>query len=304
MDDGYALAPMHTSLPSRFDPHLLTGAGDLLSRYDVLFCDIWGVLHDGIRAFDASNAALQRFRAGGGRVVLVSNAPSPLSGVEATLAEKGVARAAWDAIVSSGELALAHITEHDYRHIHRIGPAGRDSAFFTALGLPDTPLDAADAIACTGLVDDRTETGATYRARLAAPAARRIPFVCANPDLVVHVGDTLYLCAGTVAAEYQALGGPVVWCGKPYPGAYARAFEKAAILHGGAVPPHRVLAIGDAVRTDLAGAARAGIDALFITGGIHRDEVMRTGTIDPAALRDTLAGAGIGALAAMPALAW
>jgi HAD superfamily hydrolase (TIGR01459 family) len=289
---------------SSFAPDLLSHAGLLLQRYDVLFCDVWGVLHDGQRAFDASNAALIRFRAGGGTVILVSNAPSPAAAVARTLDAKAVARDAYDAIVSSGDIALAYIREHGFSRVHRIGAMDRDRAFFDAVSGPDTALDQCDAIACTGLVHDQTETGEDYRARLAEPARRRVPFICANPDLVVHVGDRLLPCAGAIATVYEALGGPVVWAGKPRPSAYVAAFAAAEGLRGHAVARDRVLAIGDAVRTDLAGAAAAGIDALFITSGIHRDDIMRGADIDAAAVRHLLTSAGIGAVAAMAYLGW
>lgn len=285
-------------------PPILTAAGDLIARYDVVFCDIWGVLHDGQRAFDASNIALTRFRAGGGTVVLVSNAPAPVAGVAATLAEKGVDRRTYDAIVSSGEQALMHIHSAGYKKIHRIGAAGRDSLFFADLASPDHPLADCDAIACTGLNNDSTETGESYRARLAPAVARGVPFVCANPDRVVHVGETLFQCAGAIAAVYEDLGGPVIWCGKPYASAYTLAFQKAAAVRGGPVPQKKVLAIGDAIAFDLAGAQGAGIDALFIASGIHRDTVMPKGQIDPAALERELSKAGVGAVATMTYLSW
>ncbi len=287
-----------------FNPEILANAGPLLQRYDVLFCDVWGVLHDGHRAFAASNDALTRFRAGGGTVILVSNAPSPSAAVAHTLASKGVAPGAYDAIVSSGDVALSYIAQQSFSRIHRIGPALRDSAFYDALVPPDCPLEQADAIVCTGLFDDLNETGEHYRERLTAAAQRGIPFICVNPDLVVHVGDQLLPCAGAVATVYEALGGAVIWAGKPRPSAYSAAFAAAEQVRGHRVLPHRVLAIGDAVRTDLAGAAHAGIDALFITTGIHRETVMAGPTIDVAKLQGVLRDAGIGAVAAMTYLCW
>ncbi len=160
---------------------IITHARTLLASYDVLFCDIWGVLHDGSRAFDAANDALSRFRAGGGTVILVSNAPMRADAVAAVLDQKAVARGAWDAIVCSGDIALRHISRHDYRAIHRIGPQVRDASFFTALPHDDVPIEAADAIACTGLLDDRAETAEAYRARLIGPAARAGPVRVRQP---------------------------------------------------------------------------------------------------------------------------
>jgi HAD superfamily hydrolase (TIGR01459 family) len=289
---------------SSFRPPLLKAAGDLLSCYDVLFCDIWGVVHDGERAIPASNVALQKFRAGGGTVILVSNAPAPVHGVAATLVQKGVTRDVYDAIVSSGEQALLHLRAAGYRRVHQIGAQGRDSAFFQDLALPDCAVEAAEAIVCTGLENDLTEQAEQYRERLRPAALRKLPFVCANPDLVVHVGAQLLPCAGQIAQLYEALGGPVVWCGKPHASAYALAFEKVAAIRGKQVAPARVLAIGDAVRTDLAGARMAGVDGLFITSGIHRDEIQRGPDVDEAAVEHLLTDAGIGARAMMTYLTW
>jgi HAD superfamily hydrolase (TIGR01459 family) len=303
---AFAAKPVHNALMTNahFTPAILGHAQPLLQRYDVLFCDVWGVLHDGNRAFAASNDTMTRFRASGGTVVLVSNAPSPSIAVARTLDDKGVVRSAYDALVTSGDLALAAIRTRGFQRVHRIGPAGRDDAFFDALTGPDSPLETADAIACTGLIDDVHETGESYRQRLTAAAKRGVPFVCANPDLVVHVGERLWPCAGAIAAVYEDLGGPVIWAGKPRPAAYIAAFEAAATVRGQPVAPNRVLAIGDAVRTDLAGAAAAGVDALFIASGIHRDVVMVGGAIDQAKLHALLTEADIGAVAAMTYLQW
>lgn len=287
-----------------FRPPVLIAARDLLARYDVLFCDIWGVVHDGEHALPASNEALRRFREGGGTVILVSNAPAPVHGVAATLVQKGVAPGVYDAIVSSGEQALLHMRDKGYRAVHQIGARGRDSAFFEDLNLPNWAIETCEAIACTGLENDLTETADSYRDRLAPALARSVPLVCANPDLVVHVGDRLLPCAGQIADLYERLGGPVVWCGKPHASAYQLAYAKVATLRGRDIDPSRVLAIGDAIRTDLAGARTAGADSLFIASGIHRDAVMHDNDINLAAVERLLGEAGIGATAMMTYLTW
>jgi HAD superfamily hydrolase (TIGR01459 family) len=270
-------------------PELITHLGPLFSRYDVLFSDVWGVLHDGHKAFEKCNEAFTRFRDGGGSVILVSNAPMPSDEVARVLDQKAVQRSAWDAIVSSGDLALAHIAAAGYRRLHRIWRPGFDEAFIKRLPGVDTPIEAADAIVCTGPVDERRDDPEQYRAQLEAPARRGVPFVCANPDLVVHVGPALLPCAGAIARIYEELGGPVFWGGKPHPAAYEEAFRLAAVLRGGAVMPAQVLAIGDAARTDLASAKTAGVDAVFVTTGIHRDELMDGAMIRPARLAEVLA---------------
>jgi HAD superfamily hydrolase (TIGR01459 family) len=260
-------------------PAIIERCGDLLAAYDVLLCDVWGVVHDGRRAFAEANVALTAFRARGGTVVLVSNAPTPSDNVARVLDEKGVIRDAWDAIVSSGDLALAHVRAQGWRRLHHIGPARRDRAFFEALGGPSVPIAEAEGLACTGFVDDRSETAEHYRERLEVALDRGLTLVCANPDLVVHVGHDLLPCAGALGALYEEMGGAVVWAGKPFPIAYETALAEAARLRGDDVPRARVLAIGDSIRTDLAAAAGAGVDALFIASGIHRDEALSGGEL-------------------------
>jgi HAD superfamily hydrolase (TIGR01459 family) len=286
-------------------PPILVHAGPLLVRYQAVFCDVWGVMHNGHTAYAEAGDALVRFRGQGGTVVLVSNAPVPAAGVERVLDKTGVRRDAWDAIVSSGDIALAHIAEKGYRHLHRIGPTRRDSMLFARLPGANLPLNEAEAIVCTGLADEINETVASYQPLIEAGIARGLPFVCANPDLVVDVGDRRYLCAGSIAAEYERRGGQVFWAGKPHPSAYASALARAGELRGAKPEPAHILAIGDAVRTDLAAAQGMGIDALFIASGIHNDEVLTDGEIDAAKLAALFApSATPPAVGVMTRLAW
>lgn len=283
---------------------IITSAGPLLEQYRVVLCDIWGVVHDGITAYQGANDALPRFRKSGGVVVLVSNAPRPGASVARLLDQKAVLREAWDDIVTSGDLALRHIAEAGYTRLYRIGPARRDRDFFDVLPGPHTDIGKAEAIVCTGLNRDREEQPEAYLPVLEEALARNLPFICANPDLAVHVGPDLLPCAGAVAALYENKGGTVFWAGKPHPIAYDSALERAAALTGGPVDRTHVLAIGDAVRTDLAAAAGAGVDALLIAGGLHRDEVVMDGAIVPPRLADLLAPPAPRAVAAMVNLAW
>lgn len=286
-------------------PPELTHAGPLLQRYDAVFCDVWGVVHNGLRAYPHACAALQRFREGGGTVVLLTNAPVPEHRVAAMLDMRHVPASAWDGIVSSGAIALSHMRARGYRAVYGIGPRDRDAAFFEKAGAQFVPIMDAQAVVATGLNDDRNETAEHYRPLLEQALARRLPFVCANPDLVVDVGGTLYLCAGAIADLYAHMGGDVFWAGKPHSSAYAAAFAMVAQLRGTSVSAHRVLVIGDALRTDLTGARDAGLDALFIAGGIHRDDVVVEGKIDATKL-DALFGRPDAppALGAMSELAW
>jgi HAD superfamily hydrolase (TIGR01459 family) len=283
-------------------PAIIESCSDLLGAYDVLLCDVWGVVHDGRRAFAEANAALTAFRHRGGTVILVSNAPTPSGNVARVLDDKGVVRDAWDAIVSSGDLALSHVRSQGWQRLHHIGPSRRDRAFFEALGSPSVPVSEAEAIACTGLVDDRTETAEHYRERLEAASARNLTLVCANPDLVVHVGHDLLPCAGALGALYEEMSGSVVWAGKPFPIAYETALAEVARLRERDVPRTRVLAIGDSIRTDLAAAAGAGVDALFIASGIHRDDCLSEGKIVAERLARLFPPDGPPAIAAATAL--
>lgn len=286
-------------------PKIISGAGPLMENYDVLFCDVWGVVHDGVRAYGGATDALIRFRDAGGTVILVTNAPVPKPRVEAMLEGRHVSREAYDDIVSSGEIALRHVADKAYEVVHFIGPRERDATFFQRLTARDAPISEAEAIVCTGLIDDVNETAEDYRPLLEEAQARAIPFVCANPDLVVEVGGQLFLCAGALADLYARLGGEVYWAGKPHLSAYETAAAAAERIRGRAVSFDKTLVIGDAVRTDIAGAARAGIDALFIAGGIHRkDTVAEDGTIEAAKLADLFAPGAPRAIAAMTHLAW
>jgi HAD superfamily hydrolase (TIGR01459 family) len=284
-------------------PQILTSAAALLGRYDVLFCDIWGVIHDGVTEHAAAGDALEQFRAGGGSVVLVSNAPVPAATVADVLLTKSVRASAWDAIVTSGDVTRVHLDDRDYRRVHHLGQ-DRDLPLYEGLHVKRVGIDEAEVIVCTGLIDDLTETGDDYRERLRDAAARKLPFVCANPDLVVDVGGRLLPCAGQVAKVYQGLGGPIYWAGKPHRAIYKAAFAAAKRVRGPDLTRNRVLAIGDAIATDLHGAREFGIDALFIAGGVHRAELMVDGSLDTDTLRLQLRRADLKPLAASPALVW
>lgn len=286
-------------------PPILTSAGELLSRYDAVFCDVWGVVHDGLKAFPRACEALSRFRETGGTVVLVSNAPVPQARVAAMLDSRKVPRSAWDAIVSSGDIALAHVEERRYGALYCIGPHDRDSALFSAVADRRVErLQDADAILCSGLVDDELETVENYHPMLEIAHECRLPFVCANPDLVVDVGGKLYLCAGAIAEVYEAMGGPVFWAGKPHPSAYGTARTIAEKIRGAALDQGRILGIGDALRTDLKSAEGLGVDALFIAAGIHRHDAMEGEAIDTDRLSRLFAANPVPAIGAMAYLAW
>lgn len=285
-------------------PSILAHAGPILTRYDVIFCDVWGVVHNGQTAFVGACEALEKFRAGGGTVILVTNAPVPKQRVADMLASRHVPRSAWDDIVSSGDLALEHILARQFQALHCIGPLDRDRAFFSALSARSVPLAEAEAIVCTGLNDDRNETPDDYLPLLEAALAKRLPFVCANPDLVVDVGGTLLYCAGAIADLYLHLGGPVFWTGKPHLNTYETAHRQAEALRNTNVERSKVLVIGDALRTDLKGAENYGCDALFIASGIHRHETVDGIDLSAAKLSDLFVEGSPPAIGAMLELVW
>jgi HAD superfamily hydrolase (TIGR01459 family) len=285
-------------------PPVLNSAGELLSRYDVLFCDVWGVVHNGIVAFDGACAALKRFRAEGGTVILVSNAPVPKQRVADMLASRHVPRDAWDDIISSGDIALTHVADRGFSALYCIGPQDRDQALFKALNARSVPIEDAEAIICTGLTDDRKERPEDYRPLLERAHALNLPFVCANPDLIVDVGGTILYCAGAIADIYQHMGGPVFWAGKPHLSAYETAHRRAEALRDTNVPRQKALVIGDAIRTDLKGAENFGCDALFVASGIHKHEAMDGQHLSPAKLAKLFPPGTPRALGAMVELVW
>jgi HAD superfamily hydrolase (TIGR01459 family) len=286
------LAP---ALTDRFAP--------LASRYDAVLCDVWGVVHNGVAVYAGAVDALARFRAGGGTVVLISNAPRPREWVVRSLDRLAVPRASYDGLVTSGDVTRAFLAGHPGETVLLIGPE-RDHTIFDGLGVAFGAVEAADYAVCTGLYDDETETPEDYGDLLARMRQRALFMVCANPDLVVERGDRLVYCAGAIADRYANLGGEVMYAGKPHRPIYQEAFAQIAAARGTGVPPARVLAIGDSVRTDLAGAAQAGIDCLFVAGGIHAEELGGRHAPDLGALALIFAEAGVAPVAVMPRLVW
>ena len=252
---------------------IIEGLAAIAGRYEVLLCDVWGVIHDGAAAFEAPCVALARWRAERGPVILISNSPRPASAVEGQLGALGVPRAAWTALATSGDVTRALLAARAPGPAFKIGPA-RDAPLYAGLGLEFSDLDEAAFIACAGPNDDEVETPEDYREVLTAAAARGLPMICANPDIVVQRGSRLIYCGGALAALYETLGGEVIMAGKPHGPIYDLSLDLAAREMGAVADRRRVLAIGDGVATDIAGAARQGLDALFVADGIHADELL------------------------------
>ena len=258
---------------------------DLVGGVEVLLSDIWGVVHNGLVAFPEACQALRNFRAQGGTVILITNAPRPADSVQRQLRKLDVADETYDAIVSSGDLTRNFVAGHPGQKMFWIGPE-RDSSIYRGLDVGLVPLEQANYIVCTGLFDDETESAENYRAMMLEARERRLTLVCANPDIVVERGDRLIYCAGAIAELYLELGGEVIFYGKPHRPIYERAMALAAERRGQAVPLSRVLAIGDSVRTDLTGAHGFGIDCLFVTRGIHSEEFAGIDELDPASVKE------------------
>ncbi len=265
---------------------------------DAWICDIWGVVHNGLAAFPLAVAACRRFREQGGTVLLLTNAPRPAPAVRQQLERLRVPPDAYDMILTSGDLTRSEIMARADAPIAHLGP-DRDRGLFDSLQLNFSEIDRAEAIVCSGLHDDDNETAEDYRERLAGPARRGVTMICANPDITVARGDKVIECAGALARVYESLGGPVIYAGKPYAPVYHRAFDMIAGCRGQPVPTNRILAIGDGVRTDVAGAVGMQLPVVYVASPIHLD-----GPLDAQSL-GRLFPAGVARPdAAMTALAW
>ena len=279
---------------------ILPSIQPLVPMADGWLSDVWGVIHNGRTAFPAATDACRRFRDAGGSVVLVTNAPRPEAAVAEMLDRLGVPRTAWDAIVTSGDVTRELITPWIGRSVFHLGPE-RDLGIFAGLDMTLAAAQDAEAVVCSGLFDDDTETPETYRSMLEDFRARDLPMICANPDIVVERGERLVYCAGGIAQLYEQLGGRVVYAGKPHAPIYARAFDIFAKVRGQPVPKDRILAIGDGLKTDIKGARDAGLRSVFIASALH---VPHGRAFDDALLSELFADDPHPPVAAQVALAW
>ena len=260
---------------------IIRSLADLAGRYDAVFCDLWGCLHNGTTAFPAAVAALQAYRKAGGKVVLLTNAPRPQVMIINHLKGLKVPRDAWDIVVTSGDAAqMGMLSGAVGQMVYHIG-APKDEVFFTdfaddlrdyALSQPvihRVPLQEAQGIVCTGLKDDLTETPDDYRAVLLMAKTLELPMLCANPDIVVDLGDQRLYCAGALAQAYEEMGGTALYFGKPHPPIYDLARRR--LVEVGIRDP-QVLCIGDGIATDVQGGMGEELDTLFITGGLAAAE--------------------------------
>lgn len=285
---------------------ILPGLKALAPRYEALLCDVWGVVHNGREAFPGVVDCLKAFRRHG-IVLLLSNAPRPADPIREQLAGLGVPPDAYDAVVTSGDLTRRLLTDQALGgtfKVHHVGP-DRDLPLFADLNVARVAIKEAKAIVCTGPFDDTTEGPDDYRDYWTDALARRLPFYCANPDLVVQRGDQLIYCAGALAQVYERQGGQVLYLGKPHAPVYDFVATRLAEIAGRTIPRSKWLAVGDGLKTDIAGATGAGVDALLISGGIHAPELSNSeGAPDPTKIAAVLQAQGLKAVAAMRRLVW
>lgn len=263
---------------------VIRGLGDIAEGYDAFVLDLWGCLHDGVAIYPAALDALQQLKTAGKSVVILSNAPRRAHEVAARIADMGIASDLYNQLFTSGEETWRALATGTIEAIHgrgeRVYPimARRDAAILADTGFVtvDTPQDS-DFVLVTG-IEDAADTVAQFETALRAAAARDLPMICANPDLLVHRGGLEEICAGAIAQRYQELGGKVVWFGKPDPAIYRRILEECRLT------ADRLLCVGDALRTDIAGGAGVGAATLLTVGGIHHAELVVKNHIDRARL--------------------
>ena len=254
-------------------PRLISGLSEVAPGHDALICDVWGVVHDGKRHHPAAAKALYRFKEKHGPVVLLTNAPRVPAEVAAQCASYGLPPDCYDAIVSSGGAAREELVRRSATRtlpLYYIGP-DRDLPMIEGLDVRRTGIADAEVALAIGLRDDMNETPADYDSELKALAVRGLTMLCANPDLVVHRGERLLYCAGSLAQGYEAMGGKVIYYGKPHLPVYESALAALSAILGHA--PRRPLAVGDGLLTDVKGANAAGLEVLFIADGVHGEEI-------------------------------
>ena len=261
---------------------MIKSLDDVSHRYDALFVDLWGCVHNGVKAYTSANGSLKKYRANGGKVVLVTNSPRPRSSVEKQLIKFGVDPEAWDLIATSGDSArMAMFQGFVGNKIYFIGTPYEEN-FFEPLNvvknpvnIERVPIDEAEGIVCTGPFNS-LENLDVYSSDFEFAKKRGLKLLCANPDIIVDRGNVREWCAGALAKMYTDLGGESLYFGKPFQPIYDLARQRLS-SSGVQINDDRILAIGDGITTDILGAEKEGIDSLFITGGLA---ALETGTIE------------------------
>ncbi len=287
---------------------MLARFAPLAPRFDAFILDIWGVVMDGAAPYPGARECMSRLREDGKRVVLLSNAPRREAMVAERLAEIGIGPELYDRIVSSGEASRQALERRTTPELAAFGPnylyIGHEKDSGLLDGLDYARVDGAgeaDFVLNTGIIDD-SDTLERFRPGLEAARPRDLPMICANPDLVVvRHGGARVLCAGAIAAEYERMGGTVHYFGKPHGAIYQACFD---VLDGIAKP--RMLAVGDNLDTDIAGAAAVGLRTALVLGGVLADALgIASGETAPAEKVAALcAQRGVTPDMAVPALVW
>ena len=286
---------------------ILTGLAEMADDYDLFILDIWGVVHDGVAVYPGAARCLRSLRQRDARVVLLSNAARLSDAVAAQLVELGVEADMYDRLLTSGDVTAGAVAARADGRGDDAGPAyfylgsGRSRPTLAACGGREVTLDAAELIICTGLFDSRTEQPEDYAEMLKSAVARGLPMICANPDIVVNLGGKTIPCAGAVAALYEELGGTVERYGKPFRYIFDRLFAESPDI-----PRSRAVMIGDSLSTDIRGARQAGIDTIWIGGGIHAEALGMgpDGRLHPDKVHDVAGQAGERPKAVLPWLSW
>lgn len=285
-------------------PPEITGLRSIIARYDLILCDLWGVMHNGINAIPGANDAVTRARATGATVMMISNAPRPGPVVARQIEGYGVPKSAYDDVVASGDVTREELIARPGAKVFHLGPQ-RDLPNYEGLDLTLVDFDSADLIVCSGPFNDAGDQPEQYRELLTRAKARGLTLICANPDIVVERGDRLVWCAGALAAIYDEIGGKTIYAGKPHPQIYEIALKRTAKLRGKEVDAKRVLAVGDGLRTDILGAVRNGFDSLFIARGIHAADLAgEDGAHDAAKLAKAFADIGATPTGVMREFIW
>ncbi len=266
---------------------IIASIDEIAPRYEAVFCDVWGVIHNGRAHFPAAAAALQRLRRAGKAVILLTNVPKPRGPIPAQLDRMGFPRDAYDAVITSGDAIRIELAKRAPGPMFRIGPYEYDRALWEGLGLIEAQLADARFVAISGLNRD-DETPADYSETLRQAKGRNLDLICANPDIVVQYGDRLIWCAGAIAQDYANMGGRVIMAGKPHAPIYELAYRELASIAGHGIDKSRILCIGDGVTTDIAGANAQGHDSLFIAAGIHGESLKTNAQLDPAKIEAAL----------------
>ncbi|WP_214472755.1 TIGR01459 family HAD-type hydrolase [Mesorhizobium sp. dw_380] len=263
-------------------PEIVGSLEDASKAYSAILCDVWGVVHNGEWHFPAAAAALARARAAGIPVILITNSPRRSADVVAQMSVIGVPLSAYDRVVTSGDVTRDLIAEGP-RKVFHIG-ADRDLTLYDGLDVELVEEFEAAGVVCTGLFDDEVEKPEDYTDLLRRLRARNLPFICANPDIMVERGERIIWCAGALARDYAQLGGRTLIAGKPYAPIYDVAVKEVAEVLGRPVERSSILAIGDGMMTDVKGAADNGFDVLYVSGGIHARDYGDASRPDPAKL--------------------